>query len=198
MARIEVAVVGGGVVGLACAAALAEAGRSVCVIEREPRPGQGTSTHNSGVIHAGIYYPPGSLKAAPVRRAAATCSTPSANATACRIDRCGKLVVAADDDRDRRARPPSPARAHANGVADVVLLPPDAVRQHEPQVHAVAALWSPATGIVEPEALVRALARAVPRPRRRAAAGQPAGATPPITLTGSSSSRRTSAWSPAW
>src|SRR5512139_3812475 len=62
MAQIDVAVVGGGVVGLACAAALAETGRSVCVLEREPRFGQGTSTHNSGVIHAGLYYPAGTLK----------------------------------------------------------------------------------------------------------------------------------------
>ena len=63
MTHIEIAVIGGGVVGLACAAALAEAGYGVCVLEREPRFGQGTSTHNSGVIHAGLYYPPGTLKA---------------------------------------------------------------------------------------------------------------------------------------
>ena len=63
MSEIDVAVIGGGVVGLACALKLAESGASVCIIERETRPGRGMSTHNSGVIHAGIYYPPGSLKA---------------------------------------------------------------------------------------------------------------------------------------
>ena len=60
---MDVAVIGGGVVGLASALAMAERGVSVCVLEREGRPGHATSTRNSGVIHAGLYYPAGSLKA---------------------------------------------------------------------------------------------------------------------------------------
>src|SRR6516165_2121327 len=63
MEHIDVAVIGAGVTGLASARALALQGRSVCVLERHSRPGQDTSTHNSGVIHAGIYYPAGTLKA---------------------------------------------------------------------------------------------------------------------------------------
>ena len=63
MERIDVAVIGGGVTGLASARAIAARGFSTCVLERHPRPGLDTSTRNSGVIHAGIYYPAGSLKA---------------------------------------------------------------------------------------------------------------------------------------
>src|ERR1051325_3294346 len=60
--RIDVAIIGGGVTGLASALAIAKRGLSVCVLEKHPRPGLETSTHNSGVIHAGIYYPAGTLK----------------------------------------------------------------------------------------------------------------------------------------
>src|SRR6202162_2545167 len=63
MEQIDVAVVGGGVTGLAAARAIALRGLSTCILERHPRPGLDTSTHNSGVIHAGIYYPVGTLKA---------------------------------------------------------------------------------------------------------------------------------------
>src|SRR6188508_3238003 len=96
MERIDVAVIGGGVTGLASARAIAERGLSTCVLERHPRPGLDTSTHNSGVIHAGLYYPRGSLKArlcVEGRRLmyqfCATHHMPYVH--------CGKLVVAADD-----------------------------------------------------------------------------------------------------
>ena len=63
MERLDVAVVGGGVVGLAAACAISERGRSTCLLERHPKVGLEASTHNSGVIHSGIYYPEESLKA---------------------------------------------------------------------------------------------------------------------------------------
>src|ERR1700720_2204058 len=95
MEYIDVAVVGGGGPGLAAARAIAERGLSTCVIERHPRPGLDRSTHNSGVIHGGMYYPQGSLKAQLCiegrRLLYAFCArhrVPHA--------RCGKLIVAHD------------------------------------------------------------------------------------------------------
>jgi L-2-hydroxyglutarate oxidase LhgO len=155
MVDIDVAVIGGGVTGLASAWALAKRGASVCLLEREARPGRATSTHNSGVIHAGLYYPAGSLKAAMCvegrDRLYAFCATyavPHAKG--------GKLLVAADD-HEAAALHGLRAKAHANGVTSVIEVDADFVRAKEPNVFAVAALWSPDTGIIEAEALVKTL-----------------------------------------
>jgi len=155
--EIDIAVIGGGVVGLACARTLAESGASVCVVERESRPGRGMSTHNSGVIHAGIYYPPGSLKARLCfegrERLYAFCERHSVPHR-----RCGKLLVASHESEIGELQVLR-TRGIANGATSLEMVDADFVRRKEPHVRAAAAVWSPDTGIVEAEALITALGR---------------------------------------
>ena len=155
MLRVDVAVVGGGVTGLAAALALAKRGASVCLLEREARPGRATSTHNSGVIHAGLYYPTDSLKA---RLCVDGRDRLFAFCAEYRVphSRCGKLVIAAND-HEVAALETLRQKSHANGVTSVEFVDADFIAAKEPNVRAFAALWSPDTGILEAEALVKAL-----------------------------------------
>ena len=155
MERIDVAVIGGGIVGLATARAVAARGHTTCLIERRPRPGQEASTHNSGVIHAGIYYPTGSLKARlcvdgreRLYRFCRDHSVPH--------ERCGKLIVAAST-AEVAGLEALAVQAHANGVDDLEIIDRPFLRRLELHVEGVAAIWSPSTGIVEAETLVREL-----------------------------------------
>jgi L-2-hydroxyglutarate oxidase LhgO len=156
VADVDVVVIGAGVTGLACARAIAAAGRAVCLLERHRLPGMDTSTHNSGVIHAGLYYPAGTLKARLCVRGAAMLYEFCARHDVPHAQ-CGKFVTAADEDEVPTLEALL-ARGLANGVPGLALVEGAFVRAREPHAHALAAIWSPASGVVEPEALVRALA----------------------------------------
>ena len=154
-----VIVIGAGVVGLASALALAARGREVTVIERHARTGLETSTHNSGVIHAGLYYPAGSLKARLCvdgrERLYAFCRQHAVPHV-----RCGKLIVG--QEGDARALAAVYGTALASGVA-LEAVDRQFVRAREPHVAATSALWSPETGWIDAEAYVRALEREMVR-----------------------------------
>ena len=157
MERIDVAVIGAGVSGLASAREIAARGSSVCVLERHPRPGQETSTHNSGVIHAGIYYPTGSLKATLCVRGRRLMYDFCAARGVPHV-RSGKMIVA-HNDSERLELETLFRRGLENGVGGLELVDRAFMIQHEPNVSGVAALWSPESGIVNAEDLVKALLR---------------------------------------
>jgi L-2-hydroxyglutarate oxidase LhgO len=155
MEAIDVAVIGGGVTGLACAHVIAKRGHSVCVLERHGRAGNETSTHNSGVIHAGLYYPAGSLKTRLCVEGRPLLYEFCRDRGITHA-RCGKLVVAASEPEAAELETLR-ARAAANGVEGLEIVDRAFITRREPAVRAVAALFSPETGIVEAEGLVRAL-----------------------------------------
>jgi L-2-hydroxyglutarate oxidase LhgO len=151
--KIDCAVIGAGVVGLAVARALALAGREVIILESENAIGTGTSSRNSEVIHAGIYYPQGSLKAAfCVAGKAMLYDFCASHGVPHR--RAGKLIVAtreAEIDNLHALK----AKAAANGVA-LDFLEGHQAKALEPNLNAVAALFSPTTGLIDSHALMLA------------------------------------------
>ena len=152
---VEAIVVGAGVVGLAIARALALQGREVLVLERNDRTGAETSSRNSEVIHAGIYYPSGSLRARLcVEGKEALYEFCAENGVAAK--KCGKLLVATDDSEAERLKGVE-ATANANGVSDLVWLTGDEAKQLEPELNCVAACLSPSTGVVDSHGLMQAL-----------------------------------------
>ncbi len=155
--RYQVAVIGGGIVGLATARALLAAGRErVIVLEAEPEVARHQSGRNSGVIHSGIYYEPNSLKArlcAEGRRELESFCDQRGIA----YRRCGKLIVATEDS-DLGALDDLQCRGQANGLTGVRRLGADEMREVEPHVRGASALLVPETGVVDFAAVTRELA----------------------------------------
>lgn len=152
---VDTVVIGAGVVGIAIARAMALAGHEVIVLESASSFGTETSSRNSEVIHAGIYYRPGSHKA---RLCVSGKHQLYEYCLARKIPhrRCGKLIVATNDDEAERLVAIS-ANAAANGVEDLVWRDAASVRRQSPLVRCVAALWSPSTGIIDSHALMSAM-----------------------------------------
>jgi L-2-hydroxyglutarate oxidase LhgO len=155
MDETDCIVVGAGAVGLAVARRLAMAGREVVVLEAAGAIGQGVSSRSSEVVHAGLYYPTGSLKARLCvegrRDLYAFCA-----AHGVAVQRLGKFVVAGADQAD--ALEALHAQALANGVDDVALWSARDLHEQEPQVIADLALWSPSTGVFDTHGYMLALA----------------------------------------
>ncbi len=150
--KIECAVIGAGVIGLAVARRLAAEGRDVIVLESENAIGTGTSSRNSEIIHAGIYYPKDSLKAelcvAGKKMLYTYCGTHGVPHKA-----CGKLIVATDEAQHGTLRDLK-QKAENNGVDDITWIEGADARDMEPALNASAALLSPSSGLIDSHALM--------------------------------------------
>ncbi|MBM62148.1 MAG: FAD-dependent oxidoreductase [Acidobacteria bacterium] len=155
MEEIDLLIIGGGVIGLACACETASPKRTVCLLERHQRLGTVTSTHNSGVIHSGIYYPTGSLKAKLCLEGREALYGFCAQHHVPH-QQTGKLILA-EAGKDSSGLQALLDRGLANGVENLEIIAGSVVTKLEPNVAARSALWSPSTGIVDTEALVRTL-----------------------------------------
>ena len=157
MDRANIVIIGGGVVGCAVARAVSRRWSDVFLVEQMPQLGMGASTRNSGVIHSGIYYPPGTLKARfcvegnrLMYEFCAAHQIPHRN--------CGKLVVAHDAKQEAELERLA-ENGRANGVTGLRIVDRAAVRAREPHIEAAFALEVPSTGIVSAEDLIKTLAR---------------------------------------
>jgi L-2-hydroxyglutarate oxidase LhgO len=155
----RIGVIGAGILGLAVARRLAEVldGVEITVLDKETRIGAHQTGHNSGVVHAGLYYPPGSLKARLCRRGASMLKEYCAE-RGLPYEECGKVVVAVDDS-ELDGLESIRQRAEANGVPDLRRLDGDGLREIEPHASGVAALHSPRTAITDFVAVAEAYAK---------------------------------------
>jgi L-2-hydroxyglutarate oxidase len=156
--RFDVAIVGGGIVGLATAYRLLERHPNLrlVLLEREAELASHQTGHNSGVIHAGLYYPAGSRKAVLCRQGKRALEAFCAD-HGIRVDRCGKLVVAVDDGELPRLEEIR-RRAESNGVPGLARVGPERMAEIEPDVRGVAGIHSPQTAVVDFRQVALALA----------------------------------------
>src|SRR6185503_20384606 len=148
-AQADIAIIGAGIVGLATAVALSERhpNARLLILDKEPRVGTHQTGHNSGVIHSGIYYKPGSFKAR-LCVEGARMMVDYCEAHAIKYDRCGKVIVATSQDEVPRLQTLY-ERGTANGVPGLAMIDAARVREIEPHVRAVAGIHSPSTAIVD-------------------------------------------------
>lgn len=164
-AGFEIAIIGGGIVGVATGMALAPRSKSLVILEAEKDLAQHQTGRNSGVIHSGLYYKPGSWKARLcVEGREAMYRFCEENGLP--HERCGKLVVAITPEEEKLLQALA-ERGRANGIEGLRQLSPEEIREREPEVHARAGLLVPVTGIVDFVAVTRAFAERV-----RAAGGE--------------------------
>ncbi len=159
----DVAVIGGGIVGLATTLALAarHPGLRLVVLEKEPEPGMHQTSHNSGVIHSGIYYVPGSHKARLSVEGARLLREFCAQ-HGVRVEQCGKVIVATDE-RELPRLDDLYRRGVANGVPHLEKIGPERLREIEPHAAGLRALYSPHTAVVDFGEVTRAMAAEVRR-----------------------------------
>ena len=163
MTRLDVVVVGAGIVGIAAAREMLtrRPGTALAVLDKESSVGAHQTGHNSGVIHSGIYYPPGSLKAT-LCTEGARLMYEFCESQGVPVDRCGKLIVATIGS-ELSALDELYRRGTANGVPGLEMVGPAGIREREPHCTGIRAIWSPVTGIVDFSQVTQAMADDVRR-----------------------------------
>jgi glycerol-3-phosphate dehydrogenase len=154
--KYDVIIIGAGVVGNSIARELSRYRLDICVLEKEQDVGMGTSSRNSGVIHSGIHYKPGTLRAR-LNVQGNSLMTELCRELKVKIDYIGKLTVALHED-DVRTLERLKEQGEANGVRGLEILNAYQMRKKQPDVGGIKALWSPSTGIICPYGLTIALA----------------------------------------
>ena len=156
--RADLVVVGAGIIGLATARSLSQLHPNlrIVIVDKESAVGMHQTGHNSGVLHAGVYYPPGSRKATLCRQGKAQMEQ-FARDNGIPYERCGKLIVASNNS-EIPALEELERRARVNGVEGIEMVGPERIHELEPHVSAVRGLWSPGTGIIDFSAVATAMA----------------------------------------